>query len=106
MMTQTSKRHPRTPRQAGRVRTALDKSLDVELFKALSDPTRVRLLACVAKCGRMCSVTEVAECCEVDFSVVSRHLAMLGDAGVLSARKEGRTMYYGVDAERLCKALR
>jgi ArsR family transcriptional regulator len=74
----------------------LDNALDPEFFKALSDPTRLKLLACLAKCGRMCSVTEVAECCSVDFSVVSRHLAMLADAGILDFRKEGRTAFYQV----------
>ena len=54
------------------VTPAFDRALDAELFKALSDPTRLKLLACLAKCSRMCSVTEVAECCSVDFSVVSR----------------------------------
>jgi ArsR family transcriptional regulator len=66
------------------------------VFKALSDPTRLRLLACLAKCGRACSVGEVAECCAVDLSVVSRHLAALADAGVLDSNKEGRTVSYRV----------
>ena len=95
-----------TPKQASRTRSSLDKALDPELFKALSDPTRIKLLACLAKCGRGCSVTEVAECCSVDFSVVSRHLALLADANVLEARKEGRTVYYTVRYEQLTQSLR
>ena len=43
-----------TPKQAGKRIEALDKALDYELFKALSDPTRVRILACLAKCRRTC----------------------------------------------------
>lgn len=80
--------------------------LDPELFKALGDPTRARLLACLAKCGRTCSVTEVAECCSVDFSVVSRHLALLARAGVLESSRDGRVVRYQVRFGPLCQALR
>lgn len=106
MMTQISKHPPATPKQASRRSSPIDKALDPNLFKALSDPTRVKLLACLAKCGRICSVTEVAECCSVDFSVVSRHLSMLADAGVVVARKQGRTVFYQVQFERVCESLR
>lgn len=105
-MTQVTKQRPRTPKQAAKRASPIDQALNTELFKALSDPTRVQLLACLAKCGRMCSVTEVAECCSVDFSVVSRHLSMLADAGVLESRKEGRTVYYRVEYGRLSSSLR
>lgn len=107
MMTQVRKtRRPATPKQAAACCGPLDESLNTELFKAFSDPTRVSLLACIAKCGRGCSVGEVAECCDVDLSVVSRHLAMLARAGVLEATKEGRTVMYGVRYANLCGALR
>jgi DNA-binding transcriptional ArsR family regulator len=105
-MTQVTKHSAMTPKQASRTRSSIDKALDPDLFKALSDPTRVKLLACLAKCGRGCSVTEVAQCCSVDFSVVSRHLALLADARVLDASKVGRTMYYTVRYEHLTQSLR
>ncbi|MBL8878621.1 MAG: winged helix-turn-helix transcriptional regulator [Phycisphaerales bacterium] len=84
----------------------IDQLLDVRLFRALSDPTRTLLLACIAKCGRACSVSEVAECCSVDFSVVSRHLAMLARAGVLTASKAGRIVRYEVRYREIVAALR
>ncbi len=106
-MTQIRNRHsPTTPKQAAACCGPLDMLLDPELFKALSDPTRVSLIACIAKCGRGCSVTEVAECCSVDMSVVSRHLTMLDRAGVLEATKEGRSVSYVVRYGFLCKTLR
>ncbi|MCA9245173.1 MAG: helix-turn-helix transcriptional regulator, partial [Phycisphaerales bacterium] len=71
----------------------MDRQLDTDLFKALGDPTRARLLACLLKCGRPCSVTEVAECCAVDFSVVARHLGLLARVGVLDSEKKGRTVW-------------
>src|SRR5437868_5427270 len=87
---------PSTPRQAAKLSRPIDGLLDPEVFKALSDPTRLRLLACLAKCGRACGVGEVAQCCAVDLSVVSRHLSALADAGVLESTKQGRTVSYRV----------
>jgi ArsR family transcriptional regulator len=105
-MTQISKRRPATPRQAATRRSPIDQRLDPALFRALGDPTRVSLLACIAKCGRSCSVSEVAECCSVDFSVVSRHLAILAQAGALAAAKEGRVVRYRVRYSELAASLR
>ncbi len=97
---------PATPALAACCRGPLDTLLDPELFKALADPTRAALIACIAKCSRPCSVSEVAECCEVDMSVVSRHLAQLARAGVLDATKDGRTVRYLVRYAHLSAALR
>lgn len=105
-MTQASKRRPATPKQAARCCGAIDDLLDPELFKALCDPTRAKLISCLAKCGRSCSVSEVAECCSVDLSVVSRHLALMARAGVLEYVKEGRTVNYRVQFSELVHALR
>lgn len=85
---------------------AIDRQLDVRLFKALSDPTRLLLLACLAKCGRPCSVSEIAECCSVDISVVSRHLALLARAGAIEPTKNGRTVFYQVQYRTLSRTLR
>lgn len=84
----------------------MDALLDPAVFKALADPTRAGLLACLIKCGRPCTVSEIAECCSVDVSVVSRHLAALARAGLLDAAKQGRTVSYAVRAEHLCATLR
>lgn len=108
MVTQVSKKHrpPATPRQAASRGGPIDRFLDPALFKALGDPTRAALLACIVKCSRGCSVGEVAECCSVDFSVVSRHLALLARSGVLDADKQGRTVYYRVRYAELAQTLR
>lgn len=97
---------PKTPRQAACCSSELDVALDARLFKALGDPTRLKLLSCLARCGRECTTTEVAECCSVDFSVVTRHLGVLAAAGVLETRKEGRTVYYQVRYEAISDSLR
>ena len=105
-MVQINKARPATPKQAADRRGAIDQQLDPALFKALSDPTRRLLLSCIAKCGRGCSVGEVAECCSVDFSVVSRHLGILEKAGVLESTKEGRVVRYRVRYVELAAAFR
>lgn len=95
--------HPDSPESALRVEAAIDERLDQQLFKALSDPTRLLMLSCLVKCGRPCSVSEVAECCDVEFSVVNKHMKVLAKAGVLSAEKEGRTVWYAARCGDLCE---
>ncbi len=106
IMAQVSKSLPKTPKQAACCGSEFDELLDPRLFKALGDPTRLKLLSCLARCARECSTTEVAECCSVDFSVVTRHLTLLADAGVLESRKEGRTVFYKVRYVELGESLR
>ncbi|GAB5497334.1 MAG: hypothetical protein Phyf2KO_24140 [Phycisphaerales bacterium] len=84
----------------------MDRLLDPELFRLLSEPTRVKLLSCLIKCGRPCSVTEIAECCSIDFSVVSRHLASMAKLGVLHASKEGRTVWYEAKTNEIADRFR
>lgn len=100
-MVQRRNNCPVTPRAAARLRRPVDRALNAGFFKALSDPTRVKLLACLAKCGRACLVREVAECCDVDLSVVSRHLATLERAGIVESTKDGRDVSYRVRFEEV-----
>lgn len=107
MMTQIRKRRiPASPRLAAACGGPLDFLLNPALFKALADPTRASLIACIAKCRRPCSVGEVAECTSVDVSVVSRHLSLLARSGVLEANKLGRTVFYRVRCADLAQSLR
>ena len=100
-----SKPHPASPEAAARVSAAIDRRLDQQLFKALGDPTRLLVLSCLVKCGRAVSVSEVAECCDVDFSVVNKHMKILASAGVLDAEKQGRTVWYTARCGDLCDRL-
>jgi ArsR family transcriptional regulator len=97
---------PKTPKHAARCCGPIDDHLHPELFKALCDPTRSTLLACLAKCGRACSVGEVAECCAVDLSVVSRHLALMARAGLLDSTRQGRAVLYQVRFQQVVSMLR
>jgi ArsR family transcriptional regulator len=42
----------------------------------------------------------------VDISVISRHLAILRDAGVVKAEKRGKQVFYQLNGEELAAALR
>lgn len=75
-------------------------------FKALCDPNRIALLARLAQCGRACNVSEIACCCPVNLSVVSRHLAILRDAGVVQSEKRGRQVYYRLNHAAVVATLR
>jgi ArsR family transcriptional regulator len=105
-MAQMTNRTALTPKQAAACCAPIDALLDTELFRALGDGTRVRLLGCLAKCGRACAVNELAECCAVDLSVISRNLAQLERAGVVTSRKTGRVVLYAVRYEELASRLR
>ncbi len=106
-MTQIRKpRTPASPRHAAACSRPIDRTLDPALFKALGDPTRAVLVACIAKCARPCTVGEVAECCSVDLSVVSRHLSLLARAGILEPTREGRVVRYQVRYASLSGSLR
>ncbi len=84
----------------------LSRSLSTGFFKALADPNRVALLVFLAQSGKEQTVSDMSCCCPIDISVVSRHLAVLRDAGILEAQKRGREVYYHVRVEKLTTLLR
>jgi ArsR family transcriptional regulator len=69
---------------------ALDES--VELFKAVADPVRLRLLHLLAE-GEVC-VCHLHEALDLPQSTVSRHLAYLRRRGLVAGRKEGLWVHY------------
>jgi ArsR family transcriptional regulator len=80
--------------------------LDHKLFKALCDPSRLAIFCRLAECRCETTVSQAAGCCPTDISVVSRHLAMLRDAGVLHADKRGKEVYYSVRCSEMAATLR
>jgi ArsR family transcriptional regulator len=64
----------------------------VELFKAVADPVRLRLLHLLAA-GEVC-VCHLHEALDLPQSTVSRHLAYLRRRGLVIGRKEGLWVYY------------
>jgi ArsR family transcriptional regulator len=63
-----------------------------QLFRALADPTRLRLLNLIA--GREICVCYLVEILEMSQPKISRHLAYLRRAGIAAARRQGKWMHY------------
>jgi ArsR family transcriptional regulator len=72
----------------------IERYFDTGLFRALGDANRNALLVELARQGKPVTVSELSTCCDVDLSVVSRHLKVLRDAGLLESKKKGKHVYY------------
>src|ERR1019366_7849381 len=73
------------------VKTHSTFSLDV-LFRALADPTRLRLLNLIGH--REICVCYFVEILGLSQPKISRHLAYLRRAGIVAARRDGRWTHY------------
>jgi DNA-binding transcriptional ArsR family regulator len=62
------------------------------IFKAIGHPIRLRIVKCLTEGERM--VTDIVSIVGAEQSNVSRHLALLKQAGVLASRKSGLKVYY------------
>lgn len=70
-----------------------------KFFRALGDPTRLALLAFIAGAER--TGTDCVEHLGIAQSRVSAHLACLATCGFVTARREGRFVYYCVRDPRV-----
>jgi DNA-binding transcriptional ArsR family regulator len=66
-----------------------------ERFSLLSDPTRVRMIYALVDAGELC-VCDLAATIGATESATSHQLRQLRLAGLVRARKQGRTVYYRV----------
>ncbi|WP_229802895.1 ArsR/SmtB family transcription factor [Planobispora rosea] len=74
------------------------------LLKALASDTRQQILMLFAG-GTELTVGQVAERLELAQSAASTHLATLREGGVLTSRREWKTVYYRADRQRIGRAL-
>lgn len=102
-MAQLSTRKAKTPSSCCK---SLQDLLSPKLFKALSDPRRLALLIRLAEAREACTVGSVAEGSGIDLSVVSRHLAILREAGIIRCEKRGKEVWCVVQTPTLTKVLR
>lgn len=76
-----------------------------EVFKALADPTRVKILSLLKARGRSCCdligrnepglcACDVEEAVGLSQAAVSHHMGLLRRAGLVDAEKRGRWVYY------------
>jgi DNA-binding transcriptional ArsR family regulator len=93
---------PRSPR-AGKSAVDADIDADEELWAAVADPSRRRLLDVLVALGE---ATPTVLARELPFSrqAVAKHLAVLERAGLVESRRQGREVRYVIGAERLAAA--
>ena len=72
-----------------------------EIFKALADPTRVRILHALLH-AELC-VGDLATVLEMSESAVSHQLRLLRGLRVVRARREGKQMFYALDDEHVAR---
>src|SRR5215212_6543258 len=82
-------------------RTAVDIDRAVQLFHALSDPTRLSILQRL-RMGERC-VCDLTDALDAAQSRLSFHLKVLKDAGLVIDRKDGRWMYYTLNQDALAE---
>lgn len=73
-------------------------------LKAMASETRQQIMELFVG-GIELTVNEVAERMSLAQSATSTHLATLRDGGVLTSRREWKTVYYRADSARISKAL-
>lgn len=74
------------------------------VLRCLGHPLRLRILDVLEKGGEA-TVTEIYEALHVEQAVASQHLTTMWDKGILSRRKDGVHVYYGIGDERALKVL-
>jgi len=70
-----------------------------ECMRVMAHPVRLRVVDILMQ-GRY-AVHELAELCELPPHQMSEHLRLLQGRGLLSAQRQGRTIYYALASERL-----
>jgi ArsR family transcriptional regulator len=71
-----------------------------QIFKALGDETRLRIMALLVNNQELC-VCDIMAALDLPQSTVSRHLSYLRNTGLIDDRRQGIWMYYQVNRERL-----
>lgn len=66
-----------------------------QIFKALADPTRRKILQLLR--GREMTAGELAEHFDMTKPTMSHHFALLKGADLISSRREGPTIWYGLN---------
>jgi len=76
--------------------------LKAELCKTFSDPTRLIIINQLRHGEK--TVGELVQLLETPQAVVSRHLAILRDRGVVDSRRAGTSVYYRLTDSKIIEA--
>ena len=72
-----------------------------EVFKALSDPTRLRLVKLLSDHKGALCVNALARKLNVTQSAVSQHLRVLRQAELVKSERRGSSVHYSLDKDKL-----
>jgi DNA-binding transcriptional ArsR family regulator len=86
------------------VTTAVAEQVDDDLWSAIGDPTRRRMLDLLLVDGHG-TATSLSEQLPVTRQAVSKHLVVLDHAGLVRATPAGREKHYRVDDAQLARAV-
>lgn len=96
------------PKAVAKAKAGLPKAKDVsvasELLKAVADPTRMKILAALRAAGELC-VCDIAAVVEMSESAVSHQLRLLREVNLVTARKEGRQVFYQLSDDHVSSIL-
>ena len=74
----------------------------VELFKALGDPNRLKIIRLLAsKMENSITVTNIANKLDISQPAASQHLKILKNIGILEPNKKGNYVYYNINTDVL-----
>ena len=77
----------------------------VNIFKALADETRVRIISLLTERESIC-VSDIANELEMTVTSVSHQLSKLKDLGFVAKEKSGKNAYYHLDDDCIRSILR
>jgi DNA-binding transcriptional ArsR family regulator len=75
-----------------------------QIFKALADPTRIRILHLLSE--EECSVNHITDVLGLSQSAVSHQLGMLRNLRLVKHRREGNTINYSCDDNHVISLLK
>jgi DNA-binding transcriptional ArsR family regulator len=77
-----------------------------DFLKALGEYNRLSLVYELCRCQEPQNAMCLCDCCSVDASVVSRHLKVLAEEGIVSYEKKGREKTYKLNRTEVANQLR
>lgn len=66
-------------------------------FKAFGDPSRLRIVNLLA--NKEMTVNDIAKAVDLAQPTVSRHLAILREANIVTDRRDGQSIYYSLNKD-------
>ncbi len=70
----------------------------IEMMSVLAEPTRIKILEIISADGEKCA-KDILPVFQITQPTLSHHLNLLLENNILSARKDGRYVYYSINRE-------